>query len=142
VGPPWQMIDATVIRAHHCAAGGKGGPRATRSAVPVEVSRPGSNARTNGEGLPIGIEITPGQTHDITAYPALMDDIDCDPEQMLGDKVYDSETVRRDIEQRGGEAVIPSLASRKNTACSGQGCLRPAPPCCWRAFASGSGLST
>ena len=71
------------------------------------------NARTNAEGLPIGIEITPGQTHDITAYPALMDDIDCDPEQMLGDKGYDSEAVRRDIGQRGGEAVIPSLASRK-----------------------------
>jgi len=71
------------------------------------------NARTNADGLPIGIEITPGQTHDVTAYPALMDDIDCDPEQMLGDKGYDSEAVRRDIEQRGGEAVIPSLATRK-----------------------------
>ena len=42
-----------------------------------------------------------------------MNDIDCDPEQMLGDKGYDSQAVRRDIEQRGGEAVIPSLASRK-----------------------------
>ena len=57
--------------------------------------------------------ITPGQAHDVTAYPALMDEIDCDPEQMLGDKGYDSEAVRRDIEQRGGEAVIPSLATRK-----------------------------
>ena len=71
------------------------------------------NARTNAEGLPIGIEITPGQIHDVTAYPALMNDIDCDPEQMLGDKGYDSQAVRRDIEQRGGEAVIPSLATRK-----------------------------
>jgi len=59
------------------------------------------NART------IGVEITPGQAHDVIAYQALMHDIDC------GDKGYDSETVRRDIEQRGGEAVIPSLASRK-----------------------------
>ena len=42
------------------------------------------NARTNADGLPIGIEITPGQFHDVTAYPALMNDIDCDPEQMLG----------------------------------------------------------
>ena len=46
------------------------------------------NARTNADGLPIGIEITPGQVHDVTAYPALMNDIDCDPEQMLGDKGY------------------------------------------------------
>jgi hypothetical protein len=65
------------------------------------------NARTNADGLPIGIEITPGQIHDVTAYPAQMNDIDCDPEQMLGDKGYDSQAVRRDIEQRGGEAVNP-----------------------------------
>ena len=71
------------------------------------------NARTNVEGLPIGIVITPGQAHDVTAVPALMHDIDCDPEQMLGDKGYDSEAVREDIEQRGGEAVIPSIATRK-----------------------------
>jgi hypothetical protein len=51
--------------------------------------------------------------HDVTAYPALMNDIDCDPEQMFGDKGYDGQAVRRDIEQRGGEAAIPSLASRK-----------------------------
>ena len=42
-----------------------------------------------------------------------MHDIDCDPEQMLGDKGYDSEAVRQDIEQRGGQATIPSIASRK-----------------------------
>jgi transposase len=71
------------------------------------------NARTNAEGLPIGIGITPGQAHDVTAYPAFMRDIDCDPQQTLGDKGYDSAAVRSDIEQRGGEAVIPSTASRK-----------------------------
>jgi transposase len=71
------------------------------------------NARTNAEGLPIGIVITPGQAHDVTAYPALMHDIDCDPQQMLGDKGYDSDAVRRDIERCGGEAVIPRIASRK-----------------------------
>ena len=36
-----------------------------------------------------------------------------DPEQMLGDKGYDSEAVRNDIEERGGEAAIPSTATRK-----------------------------
>jgi transposase len=71
------------------------------------------NARTNAEGLPIGIVITPGQAHDVTAVAALMHDSDCDPEQMLGDKGYDSEAVRQEIEERGGKAVIPSIASRK-----------------------------
>ena len=127
------------------------------------------NARTNADGLPIGIEITPGQRHDVTAYPALMDDLDCDPEQMLGDKGYDSEAIRRDIEQRGGQAVIPSLASRKIqhavdklvpcATASNASSIAPrthtASPtdtisssrafrlsCCWHVFASGSGLST
>src|SRR5580658_1483057 len=40
-----QMIDATIIRAHHCAAGGKGGPSATRSVVRAAASRP--NQRTH-----------------------------------------------------------------------------------------------
>jgi transposase len=70
------------------------------------------NARTNVEGLPTGIVITPGQAHDVTAVPALMNDIDCDPQQMLADKGYDSEAVRQNIERRGGEAIIPSIASR------------------------------
>jgi len=71
------------------------------------------NARTNAEGLPIGVVITPGQAHDVTAFPALMQEIDCDPEHMLGDKGYDSQAVRREIEQHGGEAAIPSTATRK-----------------------------
>jgi hypothetical protein len=74
------------------------------------------NARANSEGLPIGIEVTPGQTHDVTAYPALMHDIDCDPEQMLGDKGYDSEAVRRDRAswRRGHD---PKPVEPENTAC-------------------------
>ena len=71
------------------------------------------NARTNAEGLPIGVVMTPGQAHDVTAFPALMQEIDCDPEQMRGDKGYDSQAVRRDIAQRGGKAEIPSTATRK-----------------------------
>jgi hypothetical protein len=38
--------------------------------------------------------MTPGQAHDVTAVPALMHDIDCDPEQMLGDKGYDKASRR------------------------------------------------
>jgi transposase len=37
-----QMIDATIIRAHHCAAGGKGGSSATPSVVRAAGSRPRS----------------------------------------------------------------------------------------------------
>ena len=71
------------------------------------------HARTNAQGLPIGIVITPGQAHDVAAYPALMEEVDDNPEQMLADKGYDSDAVRDDIQKRGGEALIPTRATRK-----------------------------
>ncbi len=71
------------------------------------------NARTNADGLPIGIVITSGQAHDVTAYRALMEEVDCDPERMLADKGYDSDAVRQDIRNRGGEPMIPTTANRK-----------------------------
>ena len=71
------------------------------------------NARTNAEGLPIGLVITRGQAHDVTAFPALMQEVDCDPEQLLGDKGYDSDAVRQEIVDHGGEALIPTKANRK-----------------------------
>ena len=37
-----QMIDATIVRAHHCAAGGKGGLRGMPSAAPAAATRPRS----------------------------------------------------------------------------------------------------
>lgn len=49
----------------------------------------------------------------MTAYAALMGDVDNDPEQMLADKGYDSDAVRDDIARRGGQAMIPTRATRK-----------------------------
>ena len=107
-----QMIDATHPGASLCRRWKRGTERnalgRSRGGFSTKI-----NARTNSEGLPIGVVITPGQAHDVTAFPALMQEIDCDPEQMLGDKGYDSEAVRREIEQRGGQAAIPSTATRK-----------------------------
>ena len=71
------------------------------------------NARTNAEGLPIAVVITPGQEHDLNAYPALMEEIDDDPEQLLGDKGYDSDAVRQDAVERGTQALIPTKRNRK-----------------------------
>jgi hypothetical protein len=48
-----------------------------------------------------------GRCRDVTAFPALMQEIDCDPEQMLGDKGYDSEAVCNDIEERAACRVLP-----------------------------------
>ena len=42
-----------------------------------------------------------------------MREVDWDPEQLLGDKGYDSDAVRQEISDRGGEALIPTKANRK-----------------------------
>ena len=46
------------------------------------------HARTNGEGLPVALLLTPGEAHDSTAFPDLMAEYDADPDVMLGDKGY------------------------------------------------------
>jgi hypothetical protein len=97
-----QMIDATIIRAHHCAAGGKGA-RAQRARpfarrLLDQDQRPNQLADRRRDNA--GASATP--------FPALMQQIDCDPDQMLGDKGYDSAAVRDEIQQRGGEAESPA----------------------------------
>ena len=57
--------------------------------------------------------MTPGQAHDATGYDHLMDDGAPDPETMIGDKGYDSDAIRDDLEERGAEPVIPTKANRK-----------------------------
>src|SRR4051794_14144998 len=42
-----------------------------------------------------------------------MDDGAPDPETMIGDKGYDSDPIRDDLEERGAEPVIPTKANRK-----------------------------
>jgi hypothetical protein len=58
-------------------------------------SRPRSTLCSNAEGLPIALVITPGQEHALTAHPALMEEVDDDPEQLLCDD-SDSDSVRTD----------------------------------------------
>jgi IS5 family transposase len=57
--------------------------------------------------------ITPGQAHDLKAYPALMAQTDADPKHLLADKGYDSDAVRSDVEGRGGKPLIPTKINRK-----------------------------
>lgn len=49
----------------------------------------------------------------MTSYPDLMDDDLPDPEAMLADKGYDSDTIRSDLERCGIDPVIPTNANRK-----------------------------
>ena len=67
-----QMIDSTTIRAHRCAAGETGGMQfqalgRSRGGFTTKV-----HLRCNAVGLPVGVVLTTGEAHDVTAYDALM----------------------------------------------------------------------
>ncbi len=71
------------------------------------------HARTNGEGLPLGFVITPGEAHDATAYDALMQTDDVRPKALLADRGYDSDAIREDAWFHGTDPVIPTKSNRK-----------------------------
>ena len=70
------------------------------------------HARTNAEGLPIALLLTPGEAHDSTAFTDLMAETDADPAVMLGDKGYDSDAIRDEVRARGGAPEIPTKKNR------------------------------
>lgn len=62
--------------------------------------------------MPIGIVLTPGETHDSTAYRDLMDERDSDPGALLADRGYDSDAIRQDARDRGTAPEIPTKRNR------------------------------
>ncbi len=61
-------------------------------------------------GLPVAFEITEGQRHDNQAAPTLIERVQ--PHCLLGDKGYDSNSIRAKLASVGCLAIIPSTASR------------------------------
>lgn len=55
--------------------------------------------------------ITPGQQHDVTTAPALLEGIPA--RHVLGDKAYDSGALRALIKTKRAKAVIPSTGRRR-----------------------------
>jgi transposase len=62
-------------------------------------------------GRPLRFCITPGQAHDITAAPGLLEGQQADA--VLADKAYDSNDLRDRIAGMKADAVIPSKRNRK-----------------------------
>ena len=69
--------------------------------------------RTNAQGLPIGTALTPGETHDVKGYEALMEEAASDPKVLLAGRGYDADSIRADIAKRGGTPVIPTKKNRR-----------------------------
>ena len=57
--------------------------------------------------------LTPGEAHDATAYPDLMEERDSEPGILLADRGYDSGAIRQDARDRG---VAPEIPTRRNRA--------------------------
>lgn len=109
-----QMIDSTIVRVHQHGAGGRGGGI---QRICIGRSRGGPTTkvytRANAEWLVVGFHVMPGQASDKTAYDDLMAEDAPLPEAMLGDKGYDSDAIRSDLERRGIDPVIPTRSNRR-----------------------------
>ena len=108
----WLMIDATVIRAHPCAAGYK---RDSQAAEALGRSKGGFtckiHALVDALGNPLKFRLTAGQSHDITQAPELI--IGAKDADIIADKGYDSDALRDQIRSQNCEPVIPGKSNRK-----------------------------
>jgi transposase len=106
----WLMIDSSVIRAHHHAAGMNGGD----DDQDLGRSRGGFGTKihlaVDSLGNPVVIHLSPGQDADISHAETLLGDLD--PEKLLADKGYDSDAFVKLVEERGAEVVIPPRSNR------------------------------
>jgi transposase len=106
-----QMIDATHIKAHRSAAGGKGGSRSRLLAARAEGAiRRFTHSLTKGRL--IAILLTGGEAHDCPVAERLIRRAK-PPKRMLGDKAYDSTELREELNERGTKPVIPNKSNRK-----------------------------
>jgi transposase len=106
----WLMLDSTVIRAHHHAAGMNGGDNDQA----LGRSRGGFGTKihlaVDSLGNPLSVHLSPGQDADITHAEKLLGNHK--PEAVLADKGYDSDAFVETVESRGAEAVIPPKKNR------------------------------
>ena len=74
------------------------------------------HALTDARGLPIDFVLTPGQAHDLLGAADLLTALGED-DVVLGDKAYDADWLRRQIEAQGAAPNIPDKANRKDKHC-------------------------
>jgi len=106
------MLDSTIIRAHQHAAGAE---NTTPEQEALGRSRGGFSTKIHvaidGLGQPTKILLTPGQDHDVTKGPELIQDSKAD--KVIADKGYDSDRFIEQIESQGATPVIPPRENRK-----------------------------
>ena len=105
------MLDSTVIRAHQHSAGQK---KSTPEQEQLGRSRGGVTTKihvaVDGLGKPTKIFLSPGQDHDVTKGPELIQGSQAG--KVLADKAYDSDKLIAQIEAQGATSVIPPRENR------------------------------
>lgn len=106
------MIDATIVRAHACAAGygeqETEGLGRSHGGFTTKI-----HAKVDALGNPLKFIITPGQRSDVTQAEELIGDTT--GAYILGDKGYDAGSVREKIKNQNCIAVIPGKSNRIET---------------------------
>ena len=106
------MIDATIVRAHACAAG-YGNQKTEGLGRSVGGFTSKIHAKVDALGNPLQFIITPGQTSDVTQAKYLLQDVfDSD---VLADKAYGSIEVHSQLKNQRCLAIIPSKKNSINS---------------------------
>lgn len=71
---------------------------------------------TDGRGVPLGVLVTAGQSHESKSFESLMDTVRIGhrrrPDAVAGDKGYSYPRIRKWLARRGIEAVIPTRSNQ------------------------------
>ncbi len=110
--PQVQMIDSTIIQAHHHQRAQKGDSKEgfgrSKGGFAIKI-----HLITNVHGLPVCADITGREDSDYKGYD-LLADADMPPSKLtIADRGYDSGRILDDVERRGGTPVIPGKKNRK-----------------------------
>lgn len=109
----WFMIDATIIRAHPCAAGYE---RNQHEREALGRSKGGFttkiHALVDALGQAVRFTLTPGNRNDITQASFLIEGLE--HTQIIADKAYDADHLIEQIQSQQSISVIPSRTHRKN----------------------------
>ena len=109
----WVAIDATIVRAHACAAGYK---KDSQQKEALGRSRGGFSTKihalVDALGNPLKFILTPGQQHEITKAPELIEGIF--NATLLADTAYSAQSFREQLNKQSCEATIPFPKNSKN----------------------------
>jgi hypothetical protein len=108
------MIDATIIRAHACAAGqtkDSGNEEALGRSCGGFSTK--IHAMVDALGNPVSFSLTAGQRHDKQGIPLTKELKDT---TLLADRIYDIDAFLKTLAQQNVKAVIPPKKTAKSSA--------------------------